>query len=194
MAELLPPHYNDIIEIPEYTVGVRSEPIRGTQNPPSYNDVYNTQLPTYNDICIQHQQQPLHIHLQPQPLQSNSITSISTQVSAPNLGSKFCKECWFCIYNPHEPSCCHCFCLYAFCQCFFGNYNKITNCPGDPCVWYDQEVCYPVSTQQQFCSDVCCPLRCLICLPCLGATFVKCQWNIVGDLIHCTKGIDYCCY
>jgi hypothetical protein len=181
MTELPPPNYNDIIELPEYTVGVCSNPIRETQNPPSYNDVYNTQLPTYNDVndVIIYQPQP-----QPQPQPQ----------SQPQPDLKCYKKCLLCFYNPLEPSCCHCYYLFGFCQCFFSNYNKTTNCPGDPCIWYDQEVCYPVSTQQQFCSDVCCPLRCLICLPCLGATFVKCQWNIVGDLIHCTKGIDYCCY
>ena len=192
MSELLPPHYYDIIELPEYTVGgICSNPIRETQNPPSYNDVYNTQLPTYNDVNDVIIYQP-HPQPQTQP-QTQPHPQPQTQPH-PHPGTKFCEKCWLCIYNPLEPSCCHCFCLFSFCQCFFGNYNKITNCPGDPCIMYDQEVCYPVSTQQQFCSDMCCPLRCIVCLPCLGATFAKCQWNIVGDLLHCTKGIDYCCY
>ena len=193
MAELLPPHYNDIIEIPEYTVGgFMYLLIRETQNLPSYSDVCNTQPPNY-DICIQHQQ-PLHIqpHTQPQPQpQPQPPTQTHTQTQP---GSKLCQKCWLCIYNPVEPRCCHCYFLFSFCQCFFSNYSRTTDCNGDPCMLYDQEVCYPVSTQQQFCSDVCCPLRCLVCLPCLGATFAKCQWNIVGDLIHCTKGEDYCCY
>ena len=188
MSELPPPHYDDI-EVPENTIGgICSNPIRYTQNLPQYSDVCNTQPPTYNDVI--YIQQPIHLQLQPH---TQPQPPTQTQHGS-KCCEKCCEKCWLCIYNPLEPSCCHCYCLFGFCQCFFSNYNKTTNCPSDPCIWYDQEVCYPVSTQQQFCSDVCCPLRCLICLPCLGATFVKCQWNIVGDLIHCTKGIDYCCY
>ena len=190
MSEFPPPHYDDVVEEPIVTIGVCSNPIRETQNLPQYSYVCNPigEPPPYSNVII-HQPHP-QPHPQPQP-QTQPPTQ--TQPGS-KCCEKCCEKCWFCIYNPLEPSCCHCYCCFSFCQCFFGNYNKITNCPGDPCILYDQDVCYPVSTQQQFCSDMCCPLRCLICLPCLGATFVKCQWNIVGDLLHCTKGIDYCCY